>query len=88
MPLRNTSRANFSLHQDGLIKLLYEPASDKVIAAHLVSPTAGDVIQILSVAIRLGVAVDDLATSIHVFPAFTEIVKGVAEQAVPASAAA
>jgi pyruvate/2-oxoglutarate dehydrogenase complex dihydrolipoamide dehydrogenase (E3) component len=86
--LRNTSRANFSLRKDGLIKLLYEPGSGRVIAAHLVSPTAGDVIQVLSVAIRLGVTIDDLAGSIHVYPTFAEIVKGAAEQAVPAPARA
>lgn len=51
-------------------------------------PTAGDVIQVLSVAIRLGATIEGLAVSIHVYPTFSEIVKGAAEQAVPAPAPA
>ena len=52
-----------------------------MLGVHLVTPTASDSIQFLSVAIRLGVTVDDLARSIHVYPSFAEIVKGAAEQA-------
>ncbi len=82
--LAGVSRAAFTGRKHGLVKLLYERDSGQVLAAHLVSPTAGDTMQLLSVAIRLGVTVDDLARSIHVYPSFAEIVKGAAEQAVPA----
>lgn len=83
-PVKNTSRANFTLKKHGLVKLVFERDSGRVLGAHIVSPTAGDVMQVISVAIRLGVTVDDLARSIHVFPSWSEIVKGAAEQAVPA----
>lgn len=83
-PLAGVSRASFTGRTAGMVKLLYEPGSGRVLAAHLVSPTAGDAIQLLSVAIRLGVTVEDLAHSIHVYPSWTEIVKAAAEQAVPA----
>jgi pyruvate/2-oxoglutarate dehydrogenase complex dihydrolipoamide dehydrogenase (E3) component len=81
VPLRGASRAGFTGRPHGLAKLVYERESRRVVAVHLVTPTASDSIQFLSVAIRLGVTVDDLAHSIHVYPSFGEIVKGAAEQA-------
>jgi dihydrolipoamide dehydrogenase len=81
VPLRGASRAGFTGRPHGLAKLVYERESRRVLAVHLVTPTASDSIQFLSVAIRLGVTVDDLAHSIHVYPSFGEIVKGAAEQA-------
>lgn len=81
LPLRAASRAGFTGRPHGLAKLVYERESGRVLGVHLVTPTASDSIQFLSVAIRLGVTVDDLAGSIHVYPSFGEIVKGAAEQA-------
>jgi pyruvate/2-oxoglutarate dehydrogenase complex dihydrolipoamide dehydrogenase (E3) component len=52
---------------------------------HLVTPTASDLIQFIAVAMRLGLTVEDLARSIHVYPSFGEIVKGAAEQALLAA---
>jgi pyruvate/2-oxoglutarate dehydrogenase complex dihydrolipoamide dehydrogenase (E3) component len=81
VPLRGASRAGFTGRPHGIAKLVYERESRRVLGVHLVTPTASDSIQFLSVAIRLGVTVDDLANSIHVYPSFGEIVKGAAEQA-------
>jgi pyruvate/2-oxoglutarate dehydrogenase complex dihydrolipoamide dehydrogenase (E3) component len=81
VPLRGASRAGFTGRPHGLAKLVYERDSGRVLGVHLVTPTASDSIQFLSVAIRLGVTVDDLARSIHAYPTFGEIVKGAAEQA-------
>lgn len=79
--LRGASRAGFTSRPHGIAKLVYERESRRVLGVHLVTPTASDSIQFLSVAIRLGLTVDDLAYSIHVYPSFGEIVKGAAEQA-------
>ncbi len=84
VPLRNASRAGFALRPHGLVKLVYERGSGTVLGVHLVTPTASDSIQFIAVAMRLGVTVDDLARSIHVYPSFGEIVKGAAEQALQA----
>ena len=81
VPLRGASRAGFTSRPHGIAKLVYERESRRVLGVHLVTPTASDSIQVLSVAIRLGLTVDDLARSIHVYPSFGEIVKGAAEQA-------
>jgi mercuric reductase len=81
VPLRGASRAGFTGRPHGLAKLVYEHDSRRVIGVHLVTPTASDSIQFLSLAIKLGLTVDDLAHSIHVYPSFGEIVKGAAERA-------
>jgi pyruvate/2-oxoglutarate dehydrogenase complex dihydrolipoamide dehydrogenase (E3) component len=81
VPLRNASRAGFALRPHGLAKLVYERGSGTVLGVHLVTPTASDSIQFIAVAMRLGLTVEDLARSIHVYPSFGEIVKGAAEQA-------
>jgi mercuric reductase len=87
-PLRNVSRAGFEARPHGLAKIVYERVSGSVLGIHLVTPAASDSIQFLAVAMRLGLTVEDLADSIHVFPTFGEIVKGAAEQAVRADRAA
>lgn len=83
-PLRNASRAGFALRPHGLAKLVYERGSGAVLGVHLVTPTASDSIQFIAVAMRLGLTIEDLARSIHVYPSFGEIVKGAAEQALQA----
>jgi mercuric reductase len=80
-PLKNASRAGFALRRQGLAKLVYEQRSGTVLGVHLVTPTASDSIQFIAVAMRLGLTIEDLARSIHVYPSFAEIVKGTAEEA-------
>lgn len=84
-PLRNASRAGFAMRLHGLAKLVYERGSGTVLGVHLVTPTASDSIQFIAVAMRLGLTIEDLARSIHVYPSFGEIVKGAAEQALRAA---
>jgi pyruvate/2-oxoglutarate dehydrogenase complex dihydrolipoamide dehydrogenase (E3) component len=84
-PLKNASRAGFEARPHGLAKIVYDRVSGAVLGIHLVTPTASDSIQFLSVAMRLGLTVEDLASAIHVYPTIGEIVKGAAEQAVRAA---
>jgi mercuric reductase len=79
--LKNASRAGFAVRPQGLAKLVYEQGSGTVLGVHLVTPTASDSIQFIAVAMRLGLTIEDLARSIHVYPSFAEIVKGAAEEA-------
>ena len=78
-PLRlGASRAGFALRPHGLAKLVYEHGSGTILRVHLVTPTASDSIQFIVVAMPpLGVTVEDLARSIHVYPSFGEIVNTV-----------
>jgi len=66
----------------GLFKVVFDRASRKVLGLHVVSRNAGDVVQGLSLGLRLGATVDELAAMHHVFPTYGEGVKAAAEGAV------
>jgi pyruvate/2-oxoglutarate dehydrogenase complex dihydrolipoamide dehydrogenase (E3) component len=65
----------------GLFKVVFDHATRKVLGLHVVSRNAGDVVQGLTLGLRLGATVEDLAAMHHVFPTFGEGVKAAAEQA-------
>ena len=65
----------------GLFKIVFERESRRVLGLHVVSRSAGDIVQGFSLALRLGATVDDLAATHHVFPSFGEGVKAAAERA-------
>jgi pyruvate/2-oxoglutarate dehydrogenase complex dihydrolipoamide dehydrogenase (E3) component len=65
----------------GLFKIVFDASSRRVLGLHVVSRSAGDVVQGFSLGLRLGATVDDLAAMHHVFPTFGEGVKAAAEQA-------
>ena len=48
---------------------------------HVVSRGASDIVQGLSLGLKLGLTVDDLAQAHHTFPTFGEGIKAAAEQA-------
>jgi pyruvate/2-oxoglutarate dehydrogenase complex dihydrolipoamide dehydrogenase (E3) component len=65
----------------GLFKIVYDRSSRRVLGLHVVSRNASDIVQGLSIGLRLGATVDDLAAMQHVFPTFGEGVKAAAERA-------
>jgi pyruvate/2-oxoglutarate dehydrogenase complex dihydrolipoamide dehydrogenase (E3) component len=64
-----------------LFKIVFERQSRRVLGLHVVSRSAGEIVQGLSLGLRLGATVDDIARMHHVFPTFGEGVKAAAEQA-------
>jgi mercuric reductase len=80
-PLAAVRRASFIDAKHGLYKIVFDRPSRRVLGLHVVAPGASDIIQGLSIALRLGVTVDELARAHHVFPTFGEGVKAAAEQA-------
>jgi mercuric reductase len=67
----------------GLFKVVFDRSSRRVLGIHVVSRSAGEVVQGLSLGLRLGATIDDLAGMHHVFPTFGEGVKAAAERAMP-----
>lgn len=76
-------RFQFIGAEHGLFKIVFDRADRKVLGIHVVSRSAGEIVQGLSLGLRLGATVDDLAAMHHVFPTFGEGVKAAAERAVP-----
>jgi mercuric reductase len=74
-------RFSFIDAKHGLFKIVFDTASRRVLGLHVVSRNAGDIVQGLSIGLRLGATVDELAAMHHVFPTFGEGVKAAAEKA-------
>jgi pyruvate/2-oxoglutarate dehydrogenase complex dihydrolipoamide dehydrogenase (E3) component len=70
----------------GLFKVLFDRRDRRVLGIHVVSRSAGEIVQGLSLGLRLGATIEDLAAMHHVFPSFGEGVKAAAERAVPTMA--
>jgi mercuric reductase len=75
-------RFSFIEAEHGLFKIVFDRSSRRVLGLHVVSRNAGDIVQGLSIGLRLGATVDELAAMHHVFPTFGEGVKAAAERAV------
>jgi mercuric reductase len=70
----------------GLIKLVYEHGSRRLLGLHVVTRGASELVQGFAVALRLGVTVDDLALGHYAFPTYGEGIHYAAEAAlVPAA---
>jgi len=79
-------RFQFVGAEHGLFKIVFDHGSRKVLGLHVVSRSAGEIVQGFSLGLRLDATVDDLAMMHHVFPTFGEGVKAAAERAVPSMA--
>ena len=81
--VQNESVRRFSYigAKHGLFKVVFDGATRRVLGLHIVSRSAGDIVQGFSLVLKLGATVDDLARMHHVFPTFGEGIKAAAERA-------
>lgn len=71
LPLDHVPRALAARDTRGLVKLVAERASGRLLGAHMLAPEAGDSIQTAALAIKHGLTVSDLADTI--FPYLTTV---------------
>ncbi len=71
LPLDQVPRALAARDTRGLIKLVAERESGRLIGAHILAPEAGDSIQTAAIAIKHGLTVGDLAETL--FPYLTTV---------------
>jgi dihydrolipoamide dehydrogenase len=64
---------------DGMTKLLFDPATRRVIGGGLVGPNAGDLIAEVALAIEMGSDAADLGLTIHPHPTLSETIMFAAE---------
>ena len=64
---------------DGLTKVLFDPASGRVIGGGIVGPSAGDLIAEIALAIEMDCEASDLALTVHPHPTLSETVALAAE---------
>ncbi|MEM7070680.1 MAG: glutathione-disulfide reductase [Pseudomonadota bacterium] len=68
-PLRNTLANN---EERVLIKLVVEKKTNKIVGAHMMGPDAGEIIQALAIAIKMGVKKSDLDATMAIHPTIAE----------------
>ena len=74
-PFTANARAKTIAATDGLVKLLADAATDKVLGCHIVGPEAGNIIAEVVLAMEFGAASEDIARTCHSHPTLTEAVR-------------
>jgi len=75
LPLSEVPRAIAARNTKGLIKLIAEGESGKLLGAHILAAEAGEVIQEATLAIRFGLRVQDLVETFHPYLTMVEGLK-------------
>jgi mercuric reductase len=75
LDLKNVPRALASRNTRGLVKLIAEQESGRLLGAHVLAAEAGEVIQEAILAIRFGLTVQDLVETFHPYLTMVEGIK-------------
>ena len=63
----------------GLIKMIADRKTDRVLGVHIVGPLAADIIHEATLAVRFGLKTQNLIDTVHVYPTMSEAIKMVAQ---------
>ncbi|WP_134390084.1 mercury(II) reductase [Methylacidiphilum sp. Yel] len=74
-PFKEVPKAIISLDTRGLIKLVIEKNTEKLLGAHLLAAAAGDFIQEAVVALRHGLTIQDIVDGFHPYLTMSEAIK-------------
>ncbi len=74
-PFLANSRARATGHTDGMVKLLADKKTDKLLGAHIIGHEAGTIIHEIAVAMSFGSSAEDVARTCHGHPTMNEAVK-------------
>jgi len=68
-------RAKTLFSASGFVKIIVDSESDRILGAHIIGPSAGDLIHEVCVAMEFGASAEDLARTCHAHPTFSEAVR-------------
>lgn len=74
-PFMANSRARTVDDTDGMVKLLAEKGTDRLLGAHIIGPNAGELIAECVMAMEYGGSSEDIARTCHAHPTLSEAVK-------------
>ncbi len=74
-PFAANSRARVSGETDGMVKILADAESDRVLGVHIFGPLAGDLIAEAVIALEFGASSEDIARTCHAHPSVTEALR-------------
>ncbi len=74
-PFVANGRAKAQNETDGLVKILADAQSDRVLGVHIIGPSAGDLISECVLAMEFSASSEDIARVCHAHPTLSEVVK-------------
>ena len=74
-PFSANSRARAINHTDGLVKMLTDKNTDKVLGVHIIGHEAGNLVHEVATAMSFGGSAEDIARTCHGHPTLNEAVK-------------
>ncbi len=74
-PFTANGRARAMNSTDGFVKILADATTDRVLGAHMVGPTVGEMIAEITLAIEFGGSAEDIARTCHAHPTLMEAVR-------------
>lgn len=74
-PFSANSRARATGDTDGLVKILADAETDRVLGVHILGPLAGDLISEAVIALEFGVSAEDIARTSHAHPSMGEAMR-------------
>lgn len=74
-PFLANSRARAVLSTEGLVKILTDSKTDRVLGAHIIGPDAGTLIAEIAAYMEFGAASEDIARTCHAHPTLSEAIR-------------
>jgi dihydrolipoamide dehydrogenase len=74
-PWMANGRAKAMGETDGLVKIIADAGTDRVLGAHILGPRASDLIAELALALEFHASAEDIARTVHAHPTLPEAVK-------------
>jgi dihydrolipoamide dehydrogenase len=74
-PFVINARAKSMEARDGFVKIIADQHSDRVLGAHILGPSASELIAELVLAMEYGASSEDIARTCHAHPTLSEVVK-------------
>lgn len=74
-PFMANSRAKAIDDAEGIVKIIAEKETDKILGVHIMSPNAGELIHEAAIALQYGASSEDIARTCHAHPTMSEAVK-------------
>ena len=74
-PFLAIGRAVAADSQDGMVKMIADAKTDRILGCHIVGPSASDLVQQIAIAMEFGSTAEDIGMTVFGHPTFSEAVK-------------
>jgi dihydrolipoamide dehydrogenase len=74
-PFSANSRAKTNLETEGMVKIIADAETDRILGVHIIGPNAGEMIAEATLAVEYGASSEDVARTCHAHPTLAEAFK-------------